>query len=453
MPPWTFIAAAAAIGAIYGLFSGKGEDDDNQGSASAPSSGSASTTRPSSSHPSPSIPNSRSRATVKTSTPLHHGRDRDPYYYSSITPTTSTVNSYPAPSASTHAQPSYPQPWFDSRAQATVGTKENLEPSSHVHHYGLASSRQTVPTSALHSNASSSAQSTSSYIGQQTSARVGQISAGTPTTTGYDSSLYRSDFASPSVWESRQTPSTPTRTHTSNSTQQTYAGVGQTTARTHTTTGYDSSLNHSDFASPFVWESRPTPSAPTRTNAFYSSTPQTYAGVGQTAVRAPSMADYDDMWSSPYSYLRPPSPDAPRPRVSRLTVPVSPQKHSRTQSSSSDSDYPGPSSRTRRSLEVHDAIAGAEDKKKARELRDQAKRSAREMQDARDRAKIAHRRGDREAESEYKQEARAQESAKKNLDKRAATIFFRVNNKVRYNHEGLDCYIYILIRPLPIVLL
>src|SRR6266403_148315 len=170
-------------------------------------------------------------------------------------------------------------------------------------------------------------------------------------------------------------------------------------------------------------------------------------------VRPPSMADYDDMWSSPYSYLRPPSPDAPRPRVSRLTVPVSPQKHSRTQSSSSDSDYPGPSSRTRRSLEVHDAIAGAEDKKKARELRDQAKRSAREMQDARDRAKIAHRRGDREAESEYKQEARAQESAKKNLDKRAATIFFRVNNKVRYNHEGLDCYIYILIRPLPIVLL
>src|SRR6266403_1950391 len=398
MPPWTFIAAAAAIGAIYGLFSGKGEDDDNQGSASAPSSGSASTTRPSSSHPSPSIPNSRSRATVKTSTPLHHGRDRDPYYYSSITPTTSTVNSYPAPSASTHAQPSYPQPWFDSRAQATVGTKENLEPSSHVHHYGLASSRQTVPTSALHSNASSSAQSTSSYIGQQTSARVGQISAGTPTTTGYDSSLYRSDFASPSVWESR-----------------------------------------------------PTPSAPTRTNAFYSSTPQTYAGVGQTAVRAPSIADYDDMWSSPYSYLRPPSPDAPRPRGSRLTVPVSPQKHSRTQSSSSDSDYPGPSSRTRRSLEVHDAIAGAEDKKKARELRDQAKRSAREMQDARDRAKIAHRRGDREAESEYKQEARAHESAKKNLDKRAAKIFFRVNNKVRYNHEGLDCYIYILIRPLPIV--
>lgn len=86
-------------------------------------------------------------------------------------------------------------------------------------------------------------------------------------------------------------------------------------------------------------------------------------------------------------------------------------------------------------------------------MRDQAKRSAREMQDARDRAKIAHRRGDREAESEYKQEARAHESAKKNLDKRAAKIFFRVNNKVRYNHEGLDCYIYILIRPLPIVLL
>jgi hypothetical protein len=53
------------------------------------------------------------------------------------------------------------------------------------------------------------------------------------------------------------------------------------------------------------------------------------------------------------------------------------------------------------------------------------------MRDARDRAKIAHRNRDDEAESEYRQEARAHESAKKNSDKRAAKIFFRLNNKVR----------------------
>jgi hypothetical protein len=145
------------------------------------------------------------------------------------------------------------------------------------------------------------------------------------------------------------------------------------------------------------------------------------------------MADYDDydddMGPSPYSYLRTPSPDASRTHVS-------PKKHSRTQSSSSDSDYLGPSSRTRAiprsgSHEVHNAIADAQDRKKAMELREHAKRSARDMREARDRAKIAHRKGDNEAEYEYRQEARAHESAKKNSDKRAAKIFFRVNNKVR----------------------
>ncbi|KAI0277641.1 hypothetical protein BGY98DRAFT_917951 [Russula aff. rugulosa BPL654] len=68
------------------------------------------------------------------------------------------------------------------------------------------------------------------------------------------------------------------------------------------------------------------------------------------------------------------------------------------------------------------------------ELREHAKRSARDMREARDRANIAHRKGDDEAENEYRQEARAHESAKKNSDKRAAKIFFRVNNKA--HEEG-----------------
>ena len=149
-------------------------------------------------------------------------------------------------------------------------------------------------------------------------------------------------------------------------------------------------------------------------------------------------ADYDDdMGPSPYSYLRTPSPDASRARVSRLTV--SPKMHSRTQSSSSDSDYLGPSSHTRdvprsRTNEVHDAIADAKDRKKAMDLRVQAKRSARDMLDARDRARIAHREGDQEAEDVYGQDARSHESAKNYSDKCAAKIFFKVNNKVRHNH-------------------
>ena len=75
-------------------------------------------------------------------------------------------------------------------------------------------------------------------------------------------------------------------------------------------------------------------------------------------------------------------------------------------------------------------VSCAKDKKKAMELRVQAKRSALDMHDARDRAKNAHRRGDRYAEREYNQEARTHRIAKINLDKRAANIFFRANNKV-----------------------
>jgi hypothetical protein len=124
---------------------------------------------------------------------------------------------------------------------------------------------------------------------------------------------------------------------------------------------------------------------------------------------------------------------------------VSPQKHSRTQSSSSDSDYLSPSPHARAAWspfpdvlhdsESDDPVANAEDQKKARELREKARRSNREMRDARDRAKDARRRGDRAAESEYNQEARAHESSMKNLDKSAAKLIFKAKNRVRPSVE------------------
>lgn len=454
--PSTFslLAVAAAVStAVYAFFTGKSEDggEEQQSPLQLP--------------PSPSLSNSRSQTT------RHH--------YSARSPTTHSLNSQSTPSTSTDAQPSYPsyqQPRIKPRTvQATASTKENLESSRHVHRHGLASSSQTVPTSAAQAQISHPTQSTASpvrqtpttsdhldplhrtsltssdawgsrltpstsalthtpYTAQQSSARRAQTTARSPTRTDYDNSLHRSDLASSSVWESYQT--TPTHTHTSYPAQQTSARVSQTTSRTPTGADYDSSLHRSNFASPSVWESRQTPSTPTRTHALYSAQ-QISTGVVGTTVRTPIMVDYDDMGQSPYSYLRTPSPDSSHSRVSRLTV--SPKKHSRTQSSSSDSDYLGPSSRTRavprsRSHEVNDAIADAKDRKKAIELRDQAKRSARDMIDARDRAKIAQRSGDHEAEDEYGQDARAHESAKNYSDKRAAKIFFRVNNKVRSNH-------------------
>jgi hypothetical protein len=454
---FSFLAVAAVVStAIYSFFTGKSKDDDEE--QQSPQQ-----------QPSPS----RSQSTFTSD----HGHNCDSYHYSysSPTPTPHNVNYHSTPSTSTRPQPSYQQPRVEPRtAQATADTKRSPEPSYHVHPHGLASSTRSVHTSTAQAQISHPTKSTASrvhqttsttsdhldpyranltpsnawdsrltpstptsahtsYTAKQISALASQTTTRTPARADYDNSLRRSDVVpSSSVWGSYQT--TPTRTHTSYPAHQTSASVSQTTSKTPARTDYDSSLHRSDFASPSVWGSLHTPSSPTRTHALYS-TQQSSTGVVRTTVRTPTMADYDDdMGPSPYSYLRTPSPDASRTHVS-------PQKHSRTQSSSSDSDYLGPSSRTgavprssSQGHEVHDAIADVQDRKKAMELRDHAKRSGRDMREARDRVKIAYRKGDNEAEDEYRQEARAHESAKKNSDKRAAKILFRVNNKVRSNH-------------------
>ena len=385
----SLLAAVAAAATIYSYFSGNSKDEDNPN-----------TTHQSRTRPSPS---------QSTYTSSHHEYNRDFYYHSH------TANSHSTPSASTRTYPSYQQPRDEPHtAQATASAKSS-------HRYGFASSSQTVPTSSPQAQIPHPTQPTTSRVPnatsttstptlthtsypQRTFARGAQTTARTPTET-----------PSSSVWD------TPPPIHASYSAQHTSAPVSQTTSRTPARADYDEY-----FASPSAWEPRQTSSTPT------------------CGCPGHDMADYDDddMGPSPYSFLRTPSPDASRARVSRLTV--SPRKHSRTQSSSSDSEYLGPSSPTQavsrsQSHEVHDAIAGAEDKKKATVLRDQAKRSARDMRDARDRAKNAHRRGDRYAEREYNQEARTHRIAKINLDKRAANIFFRANNKV--TQQSLVSYV------------
>ena len=110
----------------------------------------------------------------------------------------------------------------------------------------------------------------------------------------------------------------------------TSATVSQTTSKTPARTGYESRLHRENFASPPVWGSVHTSSPPTRTHAFYP-TQKSFTGVGRTTVRTPTIIHYaDDVGPSPYSFLRTPSPDASRTRAF-------PQKHSGTQSSSSDS--------------------------------------------------------------------------------------------------------------------
>lgn len=291
-----------------------------------------------------------------------------------------------------------------------------------------------------------SASAARARVPQSTTPRVGK-----PTSTTSDHLDLWASLAPSQARESYVTPSTSAAR--AQAPQSTPSRVGKTTSTT------SAHLNPwADLSSSPTRESHLTPSASAHTHASYLGQ-QTTPRAAQDTHRTPTIADYDGNMRrfgltprdteeshvvlpdapllSPYSYLRPASPDHARVRA-RLNT--SPKKHSRTQSSSSDSDYPSSPTRAGRSRtplsdqldsELDDAVANAESNKKARELREKARRSNREMRDARDRAKSARRRGDRVAESECQQEARAHESAMKNLNRSAAKIIFRVKNQVR----------------------
>ena len=96
---------------------------------------------------------------------------------------------------------------------------------------------------------------------------------------------------------------------------------------------------------------------------------------------------------------------------------------------------PSPVPDTQHGVEV-EAVSNAQEMKAARELRERARRCKREMHEARDLAKSTRRSGDHQAEQRHQHDARAYESQMKDLDKRAAKVIFRENNKVR-GHPSL----------------
>jgi DNA-nicking Smr family endonuclease len=80
------------------------------------------------------------------------------------------------------------------------------------------------------------------------------------------------------------------------------------------------------------------------------------------------------------------------------------------------------------------------DEKAAVALRKQARRSNREMREARDLVIRARKYGDYRAEQRHREDAIAYESEMNSLDKRAAKITFRQNNKVRGYHSLRRCH-------------
>ncbi|KAI0298590.1 hypothetical protein BC826DRAFT_998228 [Russula brevipes] len=108
--------------------------------------------------------------------------------------------------------------------------------------------------------------------------------------------------------------------------------------------------------------------------------------------------------------------------------------HSRTRSSSSDSDYVHTSPPTSPGA-LHDSEFDAgpsvEGQDRASDLRLKAQRCNRDMREARDLARGAHRMRDYTTESMHRQDAMACESKMKRLNKTAASIIFKENNKAR----------------------
>ncbi|KAH9019014.1 hypothetical protein EDB85DRAFT_2121407 [Lactarius pseudohatsudake] len=76
----------------------------------------------------------------------------------------------------------------------------------------------------------------------------------------------------------------------------------------------------------------------------------------------------------------------------------------------------------------------------AKKLREQARRKGREMSEARSRAKSARKKGRLGAAHAHRQDAIAHESEMKELDKRAAKIFLRENNKDRAEGGKIDLH-------------
>ena len=360
--------------------------------------------------------------------------------------------------ASSQARESYVTPSTSAaRTQAPQSTpsrvgKTTSTTGAHLNSWAdLASS----PTRESRLTPSASAHTHASYLGQHTTPRAAQDTHRTPTIADYDGSTRRFGLTPRDAEESRVVlPDAPLLSPysylrpASPDNARTRASRLTSSPKKHSRT--QSSSSDSDYLSSRVPDapllspySYLRPASPDNARARVSrlnTSPKKHSRTQSTSSDSDYLSSLvpDAPLLSPYSYLRPASPDNARVRVSQLNT--SPKKHSRTRSSSSDSDYPSSPTRAGRSRtplsdqldsELDDAVANAESNKKARELREKARRSNREMRDARDRAKSARRRGDRVAESECQQEARAHESSMKNLNRSAAKIIFRVKNQVR----------------------
>lgn len=220
------------------------------------------------------------------------------------------------------------------------------------------------------------------------------------TTADYDGHGCRPTLASSRVEESRETLAT--RTHVPPPSQSSTAPVGQSTASTTTPTVYANGVHH---PSPYSGETSLTGLVPSLTQAVYHSPDVSHPHAFEDAESRPA-----------HSHALPSSSGSGHPGITSSTR-VVPLSLSRVLNAQPGVDF--------------EAATTIEDMKAAIALRERARRSNREMREARDLAKAARKRNDHTAAGKHRQDASAHESEMKCLDKRAAKIIFRENNKVR----------------------
>jgi len=462
MPPLiiAFLAAAATGTAIFGFFRSTKTDDKRDSSSESPPRSTSTTPRPYPTSPHDSY----SRGHTNTRVPATPDERHDSYQSPSRTPTYAGDSHRPS-STSTHAQPSYLQPQSSTRiARAAAETKPEVNRSTRDYDHPA---YRSVPVSPYAGQSSAtlgtSARTHASHSPQLSSTRVGQTEVSTTTTSGYGNGVHRTSLASRYAGEAGQTPTTSTRAQASYLQLPTQTCVTEVTANTQAsppTSHYDDYGYRSSFASSRATELRETSAtSAARTHVSHQSQ-LTSIRVSQGRASTTTTADHFHVHRSslapPYSeespltglpsptrasHHRAPSLDASRPHV--VGYFDTPSTHSRTHSSSSGSEYLGPTSSTRRVprspgplLDAQysvgfESAATAQDMQAAIALRERARRNKREMHEARDLAKGARKRGDHTTEQTHRQDAIAHESEMKSLDKRAAKIIFRENNNVK----------------------
>ena len=423
------VVVAIACVAIF-LSCGSGGDDDERRNRSRSTPLPTSRTRLL--HPS-TQPEPYSRGQTNGRPPATHDYHHH-FYHSSRSPTHTGDAIRPSSTSARATPPNLnPQPPSSTNfIQPIAGTQESSAPQNNGHHASRAGAISSYAWASR--GAPKPAPTDASHPTPLSSIHIDKNTARATATVGYGNSFHRTDLASHYIGESGQITSTSNHAQASNRQWPTRSHVAEAAVRTKlipSTTGHEGYGLRPSIAAPYANELRATLETSAYTDVSHPP-PRLTSSHTSTTTMADITNDVHPHRLSPTF--------SEESSLSGLVSPGIPTQPSIHTSSSGRLDTsspsrivpcsPSPVPGTQYGGEV-EAVACAQEMKAARELRERGRRCKREMHAARDLAKSARKSGDYKAEQRHKHDAMASESQMKDLDKRAAKIIFRENNKVR----------------------